>query len=649
MRDYRPATRPEPAFPIRLVALDLDGTMIGGDFQPAARVQAAIREAVARGVRVSIATGRMASSGAVYAHLLGLREPIVAHQGAVVRAMPARLEVVDPDELPFRASVGRLLHHSPLAADATRDAIRWCLEQGLDPHVNDLERIVVWRDDRQFEDYSGYLGPDAEIVADLARAITHPVSKVIAVGDPPRPMEVLAAARRAFEGRAGVTVSHPRFLEFIAPGVSKGRAVAWLAHRAGVPMSQVMAVGDALNDLEMIGDAGHGAAMASAPAVVRAAGRYVARPVEEDGVAELIEALVLAPPEVAARNGERLAAEAAAAAADPLVTAARIVPDGDAARAEAVALLRAGSIVAIPTDTVYGIAADMALPDAIERLFAAKRRPPEKAVAVLLADADQAGDLGELNAAARLLAARFWPGGLTLVLPLRPDARLPRVLAAGTPTIGVRVPDHPAPRALAAALGPLPTTSANLSGMPDARDATEIAATLGDAIALVIDGGPIRGGPGSTVVDCTGESPRRSCDRGRRSRRSRSPRRSRKPGSRTRSRARNRSPRPTTAGSVGNPEIRASAAGPGRWSGQGALPARGEGRREPGPRHRAGGGVHDQQSSASLRPPASEDARSVRRPCPAEDAVRRRVAGCVVVRFPRHRPPVRLRWRRRRS
>ena len=77
-----------------------------------------------------------------------------------------------------------------------------------------------------------------------------------------------------------------------------------------------------------------------------------------------------------------------------LVTTTRVLPDGDAARAEAVELLRAGRIVAVPTDTVYGIAADLALPDAIERLFAAKRRPPEKAVAVLLADADQAWRLG---------------------------------------------------------------------------------------------------------------------------------------------------------------------------------------------------------------------------------------------------------------
>ena len=186
---------------------------------------------------------------------------------------------------------------------------------------------------------------------------------------------------------------------------------------------------------------------------------------------------------------------------------ARILPDDDAARAEAVDLLRAGGIVAVPTDTVYGIGADMALPDAIERLFAAKRRPPDKAGAVLLADAAQAEALGVVGPAARVLGERFWPGGLTLVLPVRPGARLPHVLAGGASTIGVRVPAHPSPRALAAVLGPLPTTSANVSGEPDARDAQAIAAQLGDALALVLDGGPIHGGPASTVVDCTGERP----------------------------------------------------------------------------------------------------------------------------------------------
>jgi hydroxymethylpyrimidine pyrophosphatase-like HAD family hydrolase len=316
----RSAARAPAELPIGLLALDIDGTLVGHDFRISPRTEAAIRGAVARGVRVSLATGRMASSAAVYAHRLGLTEPLIGHQGAVVRRMPARASGTEPASQPgqpFRAPVGRLVHHTSLAAAVARDAITWCLAHDLDPHVNTLERIVVWRGDRRFEDYSGYLGPDAEIVADLRRAIRRPVSKVIAVGQAPRPMELVAEARLAFAGRAEVTVSHPRFLEFVALGVSKGRAVSWLARQGGIPMSRVMTIGDALNDLEMISMAGHGAAMSTAPDVVRAAARYIAPPVEDDGVATLIEALILAPPSVASRNARRLAG-----AAGPIAEAA---------------------------------------------------------------------------------------------------------------------------------------------------------------------------------------------------------------------------------------------------------------------------------------------------------------------------------------
>lgn len=310
MNDHRPGARPDPAFPIRLLALDIDGTLVGHDFRISGRTRSAIAEAVRRGVRVSLATGRMASSAVVYANQLGLVEPIIAHQGAVIREMPTRRQRVDPDARPWRGRVGRLLHHEPLPAAVARDAIRWCRAHGLDPHVNRLETIVVWAGDPSFEDYSGYLGPGADIVPDLEAAIRRPTTKVIAVGIPPRPMELIEAARRAFAGRADATVSHPRFLEFVAPGVSKGGAVSWLAHRAGVPMGQVMTIGDALNDLEMIGDAGHGSAMAVAPAAVQLGARYIGAPVEADGAAMLIEALVLASPADAARNAARLAGEA---------------------------------------------------------------------------------------------------------------------------------------------------------------------------------------------------------------------------------------------------------------------------------------------------------------------------------------------------
>jgi L-threonylcarbamoyladenylate synthase len=187
---------------------------------------------------------------------------------------------------------------------------------------------------------------------------------------------------------------------------------------------------------------------------------------------------------------------------------ARVVPDDDRGRAAAIEALRAGGIVALPTDTVYGIAVALTSPNGIERLFAAKGRPPEKAVMLLLDDATQAPEAGVMTPVASALAAVFWPGGLSLVVPQRPDVVWPPVLTGGAATIGLRVADHDAPRILARGVGPLPTTSANVSGLPEAADAAEIVDQLGDAVDLVLDGGRAHGGPASTVVDCSGPLPR---------------------------------------------------------------------------------------------------------------------------------------------
>ncbi len=187
---------------------------------------------------------------------------------------------------------------------------------------------------------------------------------------------------------------------------------------------------------------------------------------------------------------------------------ARIVADDLAGRAAAVEILRSGGIVALPTDTVYGIAVSPATPGGIERLFHVKRRPLDKGIALLLESAAQAATIGVMGAAATVLADACWPGGLTLVVPQRTDVALPDVLTGGAPTIGLRVADHPTPRALAGAVGPMPTTSANVSGRAEAADAAGILEQLGDAIDLILDGGPAHGGPASTVVDCSGELPR---------------------------------------------------------------------------------------------------------------------------------------------
>jgi L-threonylcarbamoyladenylate synthase len=167
---------------------------------------------------------------------------------------------------------------------------------------------------------------------------------------------------------------------------------------------------------------------------------------------------------------------------------------------QAIAALRAGSIVGIPTETVYGLAV---LPEAapLATVIAAKGRAPEKGIAVLIDDIEQVEDLVVLPPEARRLADRFWPGALTLVLALRGGVHLPDTLTGRSDRLGIRLPDHPIPRWLARALGPIAVTSANRSGEPEAMTATDLRDQLGEAVALVVDGGPVPG-PGipSTVV-----------------------------------------------------------------------------------------------------------------------------------------------------
>ncbi len=181
----------------------------------------------------------------------------------------------------------------------------------------------------------------------------------------------------------------------------------------------------------------------------------------------------------------------------------RILPTSDpSAIAQALEALRAGGLVAFPTDTVYGLGALAFDAAAIKRIYQAKERPREKAIPILLGEArDLSHVAATMSEAAQRLAARFWPGPLTLVVPKHPS--LPPVLSP-QPTVGVRVPDHPFARALLRAAGPMAVTSANLSGHPSPRTAEEVREQLEGRIALILDGGTTPGGVPSTVVNCVG-------------------------------------------------------------------------------------------------------------------------------------------------
>lgn len=187
-----------------------------------------------------------------------------------------------------------------------------------------------------------------------------------------------------------------------------------------------------------------------------------------------------------------------------------VSPQGEpAARvAEAAALLRAGELVAFPTETVYGLGADATNPAAVERIFAAKQRPHSDPLIVHISGAEGlAGVARDIPPAAWELARRFWPGPLTLVLPR--DPAIPPVVTAGGDTVGVRAPSHPVARALLRAAGvPVAAPSANRFMRASPTTAAHVLQDLDGRIACVLDGGPCGVGVESSVLDLTVDPPR---------------------------------------------------------------------------------------------------------------------------------------------
>ncbi|MFG1213489.1 L-threonylcarbamoyladenylate synthase [Xanthobacter flavus] len=175
---------------------------------------------------------------------------------------------------------------------------------------------------------------------------------------------------------------------------------------------------------------------------------------------------------------------------------------------EAARLLAAGGLVAFPTETVYGLGADAANPDAVAALYAAKGRPAFNPLIAHTADAAAARRLGLFNDAAALLADRFWPGPLTLVVPFAGGEGVCDLARAGLDTVGLRVPSHPDARALLAAFGgAVVAPSANRSGHVSPTEAGHVMDDLAGRIDAVLDGGPTPVGVESTIIDCTGADP----------------------------------------------------------------------------------------------------------------------------------------------
>jgi Cof subfamily protein (haloacid dehalogenase superfamily) len=262
---------------IRLVAMDLDGTLVVGGHHIPPRCAEAIAEARRRGVHIVLATGRMHHSAVDFAEQLDLGdEPIISYNGAMVR----------------RARSSELILHDPLSAELTREILDYCIASRAHIHYYVDDVMYVLKVDHWARRYLARTGSVPVPVGDVRRLPKQEPTKILIIDDPDRAERYLEEARRLFAGRAYVTRSLPEYIEFLSLDASKGRALRAVAEHLGVPLEETLGLGDMINDQPLIEEAGIGVAMHHSPESVRQVADYVTGPGDE-GVAEAIEKFVL--------------------------------------------------------------------------------------------------------------------------------------------------------------------------------------------------------------------------------------------------------------------------------------------------------------------------------------------------------------------
>jgi len=263
---------------IRLVALDLDGTLVGSNLTISPRVRDAIARARERGTAVTIVTGRMFAATKPFAEILGITGPLVCYQGAAI----------------FEAATGAILREVDVHQDVTRAVLDWADEHYVHAQCYAGDRLYVQQINRFSKRYTDLAKVEPTVVPSLRAAFAdQPSIKVVLVDDPEPSERHLAALTALLGERAYLTRSHPDFVEVLSPDVNKGEALAFVAQRYGATLAETMAIGDAWNDVPLITAAGLGIAMGSGPPELFAQADAVVGDVAHDGVAEAIERYVL--------------------------------------------------------------------------------------------------------------------------------------------------------------------------------------------------------------------------------------------------------------------------------------------------------------------------------------------------------------------
>jgi Cof subfamily protein (haloacid dehalogenase superfamily) len=263
---------------IRLLAIDLDGTLVNDRLEMDPRDIAAVKAAAAAGVTVVLATGRMFKSSLRYAQPLGLKGPIINYQGAVVREIAS----------------GEIWYRCELTVEMQQRVL--ALAEPKDWHVNAYvdERVFTARARPEADLYARIAMVPYEVVGPLSKWVSRDSTKMVLVDLDPANVPGRMAELSAWMGDvARVTRSLDWFVEVVNPQVSKSAALAMVADRLGITRAEVCAIGDNLNDQDMVSWAGFGVAMGNAPEALKAAAKYVTGPIGEAGVAQVIERFVM--------------------------------------------------------------------------------------------------------------------------------------------------------------------------------------------------------------------------------------------------------------------------------------------------------------------------------------------------------------------
>ena len=244
-----------------------------GELRP--RTIAALQAAEAAGIHVIVVTGRMVQSVRRALAPAELREPVICYQGAVV---------ADAD--------GTWLRHVPIPLELAREAIGLLQDEGYSPNIYVDDELYVGRETPGSRQYASYNRLELHVVGDVLDWLEEPPTKLVCVGVPKELDAVEARAKEHFGTRMYISKSLPHFLEFAAPGVTKGAGLDFLAHHLGFTRAETVAFGDGENDVELVEWAGYGVAVENAHERVKAIADWIAPSAEDEGVAQVLEALL---------------------------------------------------------------------------------------------------------------------------------------------------------------------------------------------------------------------------------------------------------------------------------------------------------------------------------------------------------------------